>query len=172
MKNYVTIATFNDAAKAEPLKQRLEQAGIPALVQDDSMLERVWFVKEKLANVRVKVESRDYERALELLRQWDVDGALRDAVRCPECKSPRVEYPQFTRKFFLPNLVGLFASLGGTPKEFYCQDCHFTWPKEGKKLSVTRPNMAPYYFIDGIEQTHLQQKPVAEDQRRAGSLAA
>jgi hypothetical protein len=128
-------------------------------------MERLWFVKKPLAAVRVKVDSRDYERARELVRQCDSEGLLVDAVHCPECGSARVEYPQFTRKFLIPNLVGLFANLGGAEKEFYCQDCQFTWPKEGTKLSPSRPHMAPYYFIEGIERSQPQQTVV--EQRRA-----
>ena len=44
--------------------------------------------------------------------------------------------------------------MGAMQKQFYCQDCHFTWPKEGTKARL-RPHMAPYYFIDGVEQTSL-----------------
>jgi hypothetical protein len=167
MKNLVTVATFNEAAKAQPLKQRLERQGVAVELSDSSNMERLWFVKKPLAAVRVKVGSQDYERARELVRQWDGEDVLRDAVHCPECKSPRVEYPQITRKFFIPNLVGLFANLGGAEKEFYCQDCQFTWPKEGSRPSAARPHMAPYYFIDGVEQTGPRSGATTEPHKQA-----
>jgi hypothetical protein len=72
-----------------------------------------------------------------------------------------VTYPQFTRKFFLPNLaLGLLARVGALDKEYYCEECHFTWPREGSKPRRDRTHMAPYYFIDGIEQraaTHTEE---------------
>jgi DNA-directed RNA polymerase subunit RPC12/RpoP len=57
---------------------------------------------------------------------------LEEAIRCPECGSPRVEYPQFTRKFLTPLLVELLISLGAGEKDYYCMDCHYTWPKTVK----------------------------------------
>ncbi|MDB6109299.1 MAG: hypothetical protein JWR69_1049 [Pedosphaera sp.] len=149
----ITVATFNVASNAEPLKHRLEEAHIPVEVHDESMMERLWFVARPLAGVRLKVHSRDFENALRLIHVWDEkEGVLRDAIRCPECRSSRVEYPQFTRKFFLPNLLGILAAIGLLEKEFYCQECQYTWPKEGTKKSATRPHMAPYYFIEGVQQ--------------------
>ena len=79
---------------------------------------------------------------------------MQGAIRCPECSSLRVDYPQYTHKSALPNLlVGVLANIGAVGKEFYCHDCHFTWPKEGTRPSRVRPNMAPYYFIEGVPQT-------------------
>jgi hypothetical protein len=64
-----------------------------------------------------------------------------------------VDYPQFTRKSLLTNVaMGLIAELRLVEREYYCEDCHFTWPKEGNKRSAERPHIAPYYFIEGIAQ--------------------
>ena len=149
------VALFSRRATAEPIQQRLVASGIPAEIHDELRLEKLWFVSKP--GVRVEVPANQYERACKFLHDWDVaEGALRDAIWCPECKSLRVDYPQFTRKFLIPNLaLGLFAAMGALQKQFYCQDCHFTWPKEGTKTSRLRPNMAPYYFIEGVEQTSL-----------------
>jgi hypothetical protein len=156
----ITIATFNEASKAQPLKQRLEEFHIPAEIHDESTMERLWFVARPIAGVRLKVHASDFENALRLLQELDQrEGILRDAIRCPECGSSRVEYPQFTRKFILPNLIGLLAGLGLVEKEFYCQNCQYTWPKEGKKPSKARPHMAPYYFLEGIPQPPTEPAP-------------
>ena len=109
----VTVATFNERDKAEPLRQRFEKAGIHAEVQDEHRFEWLWFVFKPLAAIRLKVHKQDFERAHKLLNEWDAaEGVLRDSVRCPKCKSSRVEYPQFTRKGVLPNLVGLASAFG------------------------------------------------------------
>jgi len=55
---------------------------------------------------------------------------LRDAIHCPECGSSRVEYPQFTRKFILPNFGALLCAIGLMEWKFYCQECQFTWPRK------------------------------------------
>lgn len=147
----VTIATFNKEPEAEQLRQRLEGAEIHAQIHHESTLERLWFTATPVVRWRLKVNTADYGPATRLLQEWDKsDAVLRDAVRCPECGSSRVQYPQFTRKFFLPNLIGLLATLGIVQRKFYCEECQFTWPKEGHKRSRVRPHSAPYYFIEGI----------------------
>ena len=150
--NTISIATFNNAAKAQPLKHRLEEAGIPAEIHNESCMERLWFVARPLAVIRVTVHQHDFEKALGLLHDWDIAGGpLSSAIRCPECSSCRVQYPQYAPKSVLPNLmIGLLAVLGVIKREFYCQDCHYTWPKRGARHSKIRPHMAPYYFLEGI----------------------
>jgi len=152
--NMVTVATFNEPSKAEPLKQKLEKAGIHAQICDESRYEWVWFVTKPIAGIRLKVHKRDFEKARQRIREWDAgEGILRDAVRCPQCSSSRVEYPQFTRKFFLPNLVGLASLLHIIDKEFYCQECEYTWPKDARP-QWPRKHGAPYYFIEDVPRTN------------------
>src|SRR6266436_7710359 len=115
----IPVAIFNDHAKAEPLRERLAQSGIQAEIHDELRLEKLWFVSKPAAGVRLDVPASQFERAQQLLLDWDMaEGALRGAIRCPECKSLRVDYPQFTRKLFVPNLVmGLFAEIGLMERE-------------------------------------------------------
>ena len=130
------------------------EAGIHATVHDYS----------NIKGARMEVPTDAFERAYNLLLDWDAkEGGLRGAFRCPECHSLRIQYPQYTRKSALPNLlVGALANIHAIRKEFYCFDCHYTWPKEGTKPSRVRPHMAPYYFIEGVPQP--QPKPSPEPQ--------
>ena len=58
---------------------------------------------------------------------------MREAVRCPECLSSRIEFPQITRKFLTPALCQvLLMAVHIMPRLYYCMDCHFTWPKVSK----------------------------------------
>jgi len=153
----IPVATFSNRAKAEPLQKRLAESGIQAEIHDELRLEKLWYVSKPATGVRLEVPANQFERAEQLLLDWDAsEGALREAIRCPECKSLRVDYPQFTRKSMLTNvMMGLAAELHLMEKEYYCQDCHYTWPKEGTKPRRDRPHMSPHYFIEGIEQTRL-----------------
>jgi hypothetical protein len=153
----MSIALFNDRAKSEPIRQRLVQAGIAAEIHDELRLEKLWLARKQDCGVRLEVPAGQFERAEDLLVKWDTqEGALRDAIHCPECGSLRVDYPQFTRKSLLTNLaMGVAANVGLMEKEYYCEECHFTWPKQGTKPRRNRPNMAPYYFIEGVEQSGL-----------------
>ena len=155
--NRIPIAHFNDRAKAEPIQRRLAEAGFHAEIHDELRLEKLWLARKEDCGVRLEVPASQFERAEDMLIDWDAkESALHDAIHCPECGSLRVNYPQFTRKSLLTNLaMGVAANVGLMDKEYYCEDCHFTWPKEGTKPRRNRPNMAPYYFIEGVDQTGL-----------------
>ncbi|HXS68933.1 MAG TPA: hypothetical protein VN761_08825 [Candidatus Polarisedimenticolia bacterium] len=142
--NKISIALFKSRPDAEPFERRLREAGVPAEAHDCS----------NIKGARIDIPADQFERAHQLLLNWDSsDGGLSGVIRCPECNSFRIEYPQYTHKSALPNLlVGALANIGALRKEFYCDDCHYTWPKEGTKPSRVRPHMAPYYFIEGIPQ--------------------
>jgi hypothetical protein len=146
------IAFFSSRVDAEALCQALVRSGISARVQPEPLLGRLWFVP-KAAAWRLLVLPEQAEQAGKLLLNWEVSlASLNRAVRCPECNSPRVEYPQFTQKSLLTNLaMGLMAEVGLIERDYYCEDCHFTWPKEEAQPVRSRAHMAPNYFIEGIQ---------------------
>jgi hypothetical protein len=132
--NTVLIASFNEAGPAEILKERLAQAGHPAVVNNESKLERFGFLSTPRAAFHVEVRREDFLPARQCVEKWDrEEGILSRAVRCPECRSARVEYPQATRKFVTPALVGLLLAMRLVPREFYCVDCQFTWPEKKRE---------------------------------------
>src|SRR5436309_2816508 len=109
--NTVPVSTFNRLEPAQQLQRRFQQAGIRALLHDESKLERFWFMSEPLAVIHLEVEKSDYLTARQLLQQWDqAEAVLREAVRCPECASSRVEFPQITRKFAMPVVQALLMA--------------------------------------------------------------
>src|SRR5688572_2939827 len=124
----VILATFNDRDHAQPVVNRLKQAGFHAQLHDETNWQK-HRLSEKLASVKVQVEESEYETAKQQLKQWDAtEHWLDQAVCCPECSSPDVDYPQVTRKFIMPSLHALFYRLGLEEKLFYCNTCHHTWP--------------------------------------------
>lgn len=127
----VTIATFNEPSQAKHLKSRLEGAGVKADIHNEGRLQKVALVSKPQANAKVMVAEDDFEAANKLMVEWEAsDPAMGSAIRCPQCKSPRIEYPQMTRKFITPWLASILFALKIFPKEFYCQDCHNTWGGE------------------------------------------
>ncbi|HMP83978.1 MAG TPA: hypothetical protein PKA41_14865 [Verrucomicrobiota bacterium] len=134
----LVVATFNELEPARGLCRSLQQAGIQATINDESKLERFWFMSEPLAAIHVEVGRADFLKARSLIQAWGKgDGPMKDAVRCPECNSSRVEFPEITRKFLMPAVQTLFMALHLMPREYYCQDCQFTWPKV-KPVDPTR----------------------------------
>ncbi len=127
----VTIATFNEPAKAKHLKERLQQAGLKADIHNEAHLQAVAFMSKPQANWKVNVDEDDFAAAQSLMVEWETsDPDIGSAIRCPQCGSSRIEYPQLTRKFITPALASILFALKIFPKEFYCQDCHFTWTNE------------------------------------------
>ena len=131
----VTIATFNEPAKAKRLKERLQQSGLKADIHNEGHLQQVAFMSRPQANVKLQVEDDDFERAQQLMLEWEAnDPDIASAIlRCPQCGSPRIQYPQLTRKFLTPAMASLLFALKIFPKEFYCEDCHFTWTNEEER---------------------------------------
>jgi len=164
------LALFSSRAGAEQLCSRLRGNGIPAEVHEELRLEKLWFVPKGAAGARLEVPTDQFERAENLLLHWDAaEGALREAIRCPECGSLRVDYPQVTHKSMMTNLaLGLASSVGMVEKEFYCQDCHYTWPKDDGRTHRVRPHMAPHYFIEDITAAGAgQESKTAGEHREA-----
>ena len=125
------VATFNELEPAQALREQFIRAGIQASIHDESKLERFWFMSEPLAAIHVEVSQPDFLKARRLMQDWEhTSQALKVAVRCPECGSSRVEFPQITRKFLMPVVETVFMAMHLIPREYYCEDCHYTWPKE------------------------------------------
>lgn len=163
------VALFPDTAKAEPVCRRLAEAGFNSTIDLHPALSTLWFVSRRCGLARIEVPGDQFERAEQFLVDWDrAEGALRQAIRCPECRSLRVNYPQYAEHSLLTNLaLGLLAEIRLLEKDFYCQDCHYTWPKDGTRSRRDRPHRAPYYFIEGVEQTNLSaQHPVRGPEHR------
>jgi hypothetical protein len=135
--NRVRVALFSNRSGAEPVWELLLHAGIPAEIHNESWLTRLWFVSTARAGVCVDVPVRFAETAEEILLVRNTpEGALRGAIRCPECGSLRVDYPQMAQKSILANIfVGLLAGVGLVEKDYYCEHCHCMWPKS----SLDRP---------------------------------
>jgi hypothetical protein len=124
------VATFSDLDKAQEVTNRLAQAGIPAEVHDESKLQKYWFLSRPLAADKVMVDEKDFEKARSVLQAADVqDHVLHGELRCPQCGSANMEYPQFTRKLVITTaLLDVLCLLHILDKEFYCRNCQHTWP--------------------------------------------
>lgn len=134
MEQLITVATFNDRQPADAIATRLREAGLAADVYDESS-EQKWklFNLKPRAHLRVRVHTSEEDRALQLLKSWDGDPALSQAVQCLQCGSSRIEFPQFSRRTIMGALPAALAATGLIEQEFYCESCHYTWPAEAPK---------------------------------------
>ena len=130
MEQYITVATFNDRTPADRLAERLNQEGISADVFDESNAQRFLMLNlEPRAHMRVRVDKDASERAAEKIAELDrAEGLMKEAIRCPQCGSSRIEYPQFSRRTLMSAFPAAFAATGLFEKEYYCESCAYTWP--------------------------------------------
>src|SRR5689334_633076 len=63
----VTVATFETETDAEPVKERLEKAGLHAEIQYESPLQTFWMSHDH-ANVKLKVDNEEMGTARHLLK--------------------------------------------------------------------------------------------------------
>jgi hypothetical protein len=148
--NRVRVALFDDREAAGRIQRRLEQAGISAEIHGAPGLAILWFVSGKALGARLEVATPLEPLASRLLAKWDgAEHALQAVLRCPECGSFRVDYPQVTHKSLMTNLaLGLIAALGLLEKDYYCEDCHCMWAKPSAHGCGVRAHMAPDYFLE------------------------
>lgn len=130
MNKTTVIATFNDRTHAEPVIKRLRDLGLHPEVRDETRWQKA-HLTEGLASVKVEVPEAEFAEARDKARDFPV-GEMEQAICCPECGSPDVDYPQVTRKFILPSLHTIFYKLGFVEKEFICNTCQATWPLREK----------------------------------------
>jgi hypothetical protein len=145
--NRMTVALFPNRATAQPLQQRLADSGVHAEIHNELKLEKLWFVSKHNSGVRLEVPCNEFEKAERLMNEPDVEPKTSEAIHCPECGSLRIQYPQVARKSLLTNFfMGLAAEAGIVARNYYCEDCHCTWPHDSTPPKV-RLHSAPYYFI-------------------------
>jgi len=129
MEQLITIATFNESTPAETLKDRLDKAGLHAEVLDESPAQAVFFMsRDPRAHMRVRVRKEEFETARQMIRGWETEGVMSEAVICPQCGSSRIEYPQFSRRTSASIFFAALSAVRLIPREYYCEDCQFTWP--------------------------------------------
>ncbi|HEY2343619.1 MAG TPA: SPOR domain-containing protein [Chthoniobacteraceae bacterium] len=134
MDQYLTVATFDEQEPAKRIAARLREAGFNADLFDESSAQK-WLLLSLTprAHMRVRVPKEQGDRALQTLRDWDAaDGALKEATRCPQCGSSRIEYPQFSRRTLMGAIPAAAAAAGMVERQYYCEACGFTWDANPK----------------------------------------
>ena len=67
----VTIATYNEPAKARRLKEKFKAAGVKADLHNEANLQTYAFMSKPKANAQVMVAEEDFERAQNLMVEWE-----------------------------------------------------------------------------------------------------
>lgn len=132
MAQIISIAAFDHAEPAERIAARLRAAGFHAEMLDETSAQK-WqlYNLQPRAQFRVTVPEATAEEATRQLHEWDrAEPLLAGAIRCPQCQSLRVEYPQFSRRTLMGALPAALAAAGVIERDFFCTSCQFTWPEQ------------------------------------------
>jgi hypothetical protein len=121
------LALFENQSDGRVLEKFLRDNNFETRTYDDKLLRYFLFLRPPRATYRVQVRKGDVDRAVQLLEK-NSTAILDRALHCPSCGSLRVNYPQMTRKFFLPTaLVHLGIIFRVIEHECYCEHCHYIW---------------------------------------------
>ena len=82
----ITVAAFNSPADAEPLKQRLVAAGIPAEIHNEPKPDQTQDYSRASAGVHIEVPRVHFEAALEIVYDWNTGQEA--ATNLPERPEP------------------------------------------------------------------------------------
>jgi hypothetical protein len=144
-QSWVDTTVFESMNDARVLENFLRDKGFESRTYDDKLLRYFLFLRPPLVTFRIQVRKSEFKIVTNIL-DTEAPAILEKAIRCPACGSLRVNYPQMTRKFFMPTLLlhlGIIFRI--IDHECYCETCHCIWnlPKSGvsavPKAQVTKP---------------------------------
>lgn len=119
-----TIATFSKPEEAHLFRMRLEAAGIPAFIQDESLVQIDWFLSNAVGGVRVQIADSDVETAREFLAADPASPPLdAEDVVCPACGSHRVAPDERPRRLFFLSLLLFGVPLFFARRRWRCSAC-------------------------------------------------
>jgi len=139
---WVNVAVFENINDGRILETFLRDKEIAARTYNDKLLQNFLFLCPPRVTFRVQVHRDQFLQAGQMMNEAH-PPILEKALHCPSCGSLHVNYPQMTRKFFLPTIalhLGIIFRLVG--HECYCESCHFTWTHErdvSHKVRAPRP---------------------------------
>jgi hypothetical protein len=124
---WVSVAVFENINDGRILETFLRDREIESRTYNDKLLQSFLFLCPPRITYRVQVRQDHFDKATHAMDEAH-PPILEKAMHCPSCGSLRVNYPQMTRKFFLPTValhLGIIFRLVG--HECYCENCHLTW---------------------------------------------
>ncbi len=138
---WVNVAFFENINDGRILETFLRDKGVDVRTFNDKFLQNFLFLCPPHVTFRVQVRRDHFQQAVQAMDEAH-PPILEKAIHCPSCGSLRVNYPQMTRKFFLPTValhLGIIFRI--IAHECYCENCHLTWnlSPDAAKVRVPRP---------------------------------
>lgn len=94
--NYITIYTAKDTFEANLVKSKLEEAGIKAFIENETISSVIPnFTGMMGLYLNIKVDNADKDLALEVL---EIEKSCQE-IKCPNCGSENIEFTFGENKF-------------------------------------------------------------------------
>jgi hypothetical protein len=131
--NLITIRRYRDLSEAIVARSMLESAGIYVFLRDENLVRLDWQVSNFIGGIRLQVEARDEQAALELLSQaipayipFDNDDEFVQP-HCPRCGSTDITFEGASRGAALASLHMLAIPLPLGRESWLCHACEARW---------------------------------------------
>jgi hypothetical protein len=146
-RSWVDVAVFENANEGRALAAFLKEKKFESRAYNDKLLRWFLFLRPPRVTWRVQIRESEFKIVSNILEK-EPPAVLESAIHCPACGSLRVNYPQMTRKFFMPTILlhlGIIFRVIG--HEAYCEHCHHVWnlPKDGAPV-LPKPQPAKPFF--------------------------
>ena len=122
----ITVRTFTTPEEAHLLRMRLEAGGVPAVLQDEYMIQMDWGISNALGGVRLQIDERDIERAREILEDQG-EPLPSDRPVCPACASIQTAPDELPRRLSFLSMVMVGFPFLIARHRWKCADCGNTW---------------------------------------------
>jgi hypothetical protein len=134
-RELVVIDRFRDLIPAQLAQGALRSAGIDSVLRDENLIRLDWFWSNLIGGVRLEVEPRDVEPAMEILRSPTPasidtgDGVPYTHLVCPRCNSTETSFEEIDKRWAG---VGLWLNfpIPISRNEWYCEACGNHWKGE------------------------------------------
>jgi hypothetical protein len=126
--NSTLIAAFEEKQPAEDLTGYLLKQNIPASTVDLTVSGPGNALPADFAKYQVRVAGEDAAAAVEVTSHTDQGLRLvSPAIRCPDCGSLRIRYPEMPRNFLAPFFFRVLVKLNLMEGSYACLTCKREW---------------------------------------------
>lgn len=124
--SFITVYTAKDTFEANLVKSKLEEAGIKAFIEKETISSVLPNFKGMMGlYLNVKVDNADKDLALEVLEIKKNN----QEIKCPNCGSENIEFTfgenKFKKYFIIFISILVATPMGNLTRDYYCKDCGF-----------------------------------------------
>ncbi len=132
LADVVTIRQFRDLHEALLAKATLDSAGVQCFLVDDNMVRMDWFYSNLVGGVKLCVNQKDAEIALDILEQpipveFEVEGVERyEQPHCPKCQPLDIASEELNMEVAWVSAY-LLVPIVLRRKRWTCHSCGHRW---------------------------------------------